>query len=335
MTEKKAMVRVLECAKEYEFEGAPLPVFEVDGRPHWIAMQVGAALGYGKGGGELVGMISGEWKAEFTDKDRCVLTGKNLKEFKALTGLDGESPFSQHTRHLMLLTESGVTIATTLSRKPAGTRMRRWLADDVMPQIVRDGHFAPDRQVVDGQLTESLDALARVDVPKARALAELRRADAALARGNAMERNAVTRERSGLLRERQAKMRAHEHAARAQLNAGLISPVEFAAHVRHASELVVEGRIEMLSGNDPHGPWLRARDMARLWKIPEQTIGKAAVALGLRGNIPGMVREVMGRREHAGGSARTHEYSVQARAEIKAHLDLLQSRQGTLPLGGK
>ena len=334
MTEKKAIVRVLECAKEYEFEGAPLPVFEVDGKPHWIARQVGAALGYGNGGGDLVRMISRDWTDEFTDKDRLVLTGKKLKEFKGLVAL-GEESAPSRAASLMLLSESGVTIATTMSRKPAGTRMRRWLADDVMPQIVRDGHFTPDRQVVDGQLTASLDELARVDVPKARALAELRRADAALARGNAMERNAATRERAGLLRERQAKMRAHEHAARAQLTAGLISPVEFAAHVRHASELVVEGRIEMLSGNDPHGPWLRALDLERKWHIPAQTIGKAAKALGFHANIPGMSREVMGRRQNVGGSAKTYEYSIQAQAEIKAHLDLLQSRQGTLPLGDR
>ena len=225
----------------------------------------------------------------------------------------------------MLLTESGVVIATTLSRKPAGRRMRRWLADDVMPQIVRDGHFAPNRQVVDGHLTANLDAIDLVDVPKARALAELRRADAALARGNAMERNAVTREREG-------KMRAHERAGRARLAAGTISPVEFSEYMVHAAEYVVGGRIERMSGNDPHGPWLRARDLSRKWNIPEQTIGKAAKALGFHRNIPGMSREVMGRRENSGGSAVTYEYSVQAQAEIKAHLDLVRGRQGTLPL---
>jgi prophage antirepressor-like protein len=98
---------------------------------------VGAALGYDKDGGELVGMISGEWKAEFTDKDRLVLSGKKLKEFKALTDVDGKSP-SSRAPSLMLLTESGVVIATTISRKPAGTRMRRWLADDV---IAEGEHF--------------------------------------------------------------------------------------------------------------------------------------------------------------------------------------------------
>jgi prophage antirepressor-like protein len=316
--------------RECAFEGAPLPVFEVEGRPHWIAKQVGAALGYEDN--VFVGLVGREWKDEFVNgKDVRVLKGKDLRDFKEIAGAIGENPMT-FTSALMLLTESGVTITSTLSRKPAGTRMRRWLADDVMPQIVRDGHFAPDRQVVDGQLTASVDALARVDVPKTRALADLRRAEASLVRANAMERNAVTRERAGLLRERQAKMRAHEHAARAQLTAGLISAVEFAACVRYASELVADGRIEMLSGNDPHGPWLRARDLSRKWKIPEQTIGKAAVALGLRGNIPGMVREVMGRRENSGGSAVTHEYSIKAQAEIKQHLDLLKSRQGSLPL---
>ena len=150
MTEKKDIIRVMECAKEFEFEGAPLPVYEVNGKPHWIAKQVGAALGY-IDGSDLVRAISRGWVNEFTDKDRLVLTGEKLNEFKELIHDSGDSPLSR-TARLMLLTESGVTLAAVLSRKPAGLRMRRWLADDVMPQIARDGHFAPDRQVVDGKL---------------------------------------------------------------------------------------------------------------------------------------------------------------------------------------
>jgi prophage antirepressor-like protein len=131
--------------------GKPLPVYSINGVPHWVARQVGDVLRYGKGGGELVGMISGEWREEFTDADRCVLKGVNLKDFKGLVWVDGKSP-STFAPSLMPLTESGVIIATTLSHKPAGTRMRRWLADEVLPQIMRDGHFLADRKVVSGQI---------------------------------------------------------------------------------------------------------------------------------------------------------------------------------------
>lgn len=314
--------------RECEFEGAPLPVYEVDGKPHWIARQVGVALGYGKDGSTLVTSITRNWKDAFAEGDEVLtLKGKKLQEFKGLVEGDDSSslPFASV---LMLLSEKGLHKVLMLTRQPAGDRMRDWLAGEVLPQIVRDGRFLPDRRVVDGQLTSGSVELAKVGVAQTRADAELIRAQASLERAQAMGRNAETR-------ERESKRQAHERAGRARLAAGTISPIEFSEYMVHASEYVVGGRIERMHGNDPHGPWLRARDMARLWKIPEQTIGKAAVALGLRGNIPGMVREVMGRRENSGGSAVTHEYSVQARAEIKEHLDRLQSRQGTLPLGGR
>lgn len=139
-------------AREFEFEGAPLPVYEVNGKPHWIAKQVGAALGYGKGGGELVTSISKNWKEAFVDGDEVLtLKGKKLQEFKELVGDHGSLPLSL-TARLLLLSEKGLYKVLMLTRQPAGDRMRDWLAAEVLPQIARDGHFAPDRQVVDGKL---------------------------------------------------------------------------------------------------------------------------------------------------------------------------------------
>ncbi|MCK9461362.1 MAG: hypothetical protein M0R80_17165 [Proteobacteria bacterium] len=96
-----------------------LPQIARDGRPHWIAKQVGAALGYSDDGGELARMISKDWADEFTDKDRRVLRGAKLKEFKGLIEPDEDSS-SSHAPSLVLLTESGVTLAAVLSKKPAG-----------------------------------------------------------------------------------------------------------------------------------------------------------------------------------------------------------------------
>jgi len=148
MTEQKAMVRV----RAFEFEGAPLPVYEVDGKPHWIAKQVGAALGYSRDGRKLATKIGGDWKKSFKDgEDSRVLTGKDLSDFKVLVGLDPDSG-SSRAPSLLLLSEKGLYKVLMLTRKPAGDRMRDWLAAEVLPQIARDGHFAPDRQVVDGKL---------------------------------------------------------------------------------------------------------------------------------------------------------------------------------------
>jgi prophage antirepressor-like protein len=138
--------------REFKFEGAPLPVYEVDGKPHWIAKQVGAALGYGKDGGNLVTCVTRDWKGELVEGyEILTLKGEKLRDFKRLVRLDEESSLGR-TSSIMLLSEKGLYKVLMLTRKPAGDRMRDWLAAEVLPQIARDGHFAPDRQVVDGKL---------------------------------------------------------------------------------------------------------------------------------------------------------------------------------------
>lgn len=138
--------------REFKFDGAPLPVYSVDGKPHWIAKQVGAALGYGKDGGNLVTCVTRDWKGELVEGyEILTLKGRKLQEFKGLVVDDDSSSLSKTVR-LMLLSEKGLHKVLMLTRQPAGDRMRDWLAADVLPQIARDGHFAPDRQVVDGKL---------------------------------------------------------------------------------------------------------------------------------------------------------------------------------------
>lgn len=48
----------------HHFEGRPLTTLVLDGRPCWIARQVGEAIGYALGGRRLVSLIRGEWADE-------------------------------------------------------------------------------------------------------------------------------------------------------------------------------------------------------------------------------------------------------------------------------
>ncbi|MCP4599158.1 MAG: hypothetical protein GY847_01245 [Proteobacteria bacterium] len=38
------------------------------------------------------------------------------------------------------------------TNKPIGVKLRRFLVDEVMPQLVRDGAYLPERKVVDGKI---------------------------------------------------------------------------------------------------------------------------------------------------------------------------------------
>lgn len=77
------------------------------------------------------------------------LSGDELALFRQVTS---ESPVqvSSHARaSLLVLFESGLHLVLTKTRRPVGVRLRRFLADEVLPQIVRDGKYDPARQVDD------------------------------------------------------------------------------------------------------------------------------------------------------------------------------------------
>lgn len=128
----------------YTFEGHALTVLMRDGRPHFVATEVGEALGY-EDGSRLTDKISGEWSEEFlSGTDFVKLTGDDLRAVKSIL-LQRESGESNHppnrgvvnpkASHLLLLTRDGLNLALMKTRKPAGIRMRRWLASEVLPAL--------------------------------------------------------------------------------------------------------------------------------------------------------------------------------------------------------
>jgi hypothetical protein len=67
-----------------EFEGHKLTVLERDGRPYWIAREVGAAMGY-EDGSKLVDQIGDEWSDEFIEgTDFTRVSGRALAEVKSV-----------------------------------------------------------------------------------------------------------------------------------------------------------------------------------------------------------------------------------------------------------
>ena len=136
----------------YTFDGHPLTVLMRDGRPHFVAVEVGAAIGYDDPS-KLAEKIAGEWSSEFIDgTDYVTVRGEDARAISRVVRKNAgevetpESGVSSHggARRLVLLTRDGLNLALMKTRKPAGVRMRRWLASEVLPAL-QQGEL--DRQV--------------------------------------------------------------------------------------------------------------------------------------------------------------------------------------------
>lgn len=131
-----ALVRV-EAPRDFEEHPVSTVELVVDGRlqPTWPARQVSIALGYADAH-RVPAMVTGDWSDELDEgRDFVVLTGEALAAAKRAAPdlVDPRAP------SLMLLTESGVNLVAILTRQPAGKRLRRWLAEEVLPTLRRTG----------------------------------------------------------------------------------------------------------------------------------------------------------------------------------------------------
>ncbi len=123
-----------------EFEGQTLTTLIYEGRPCWIAREIGRVLGYSRGGRRLPAKIAGWWSDNFIEGYHyTVLRGEELEDFKAsmLVGDTGTKP-SKNLRVLMLLFEPGLRLVCDWTSKPGGIRLRRFLLDEVLPALNRD-----------------------------------------------------------------------------------------------------------------------------------------------------------------------------------------------------
>lgn len=131
--------------QHFTFEGAPLALVTFKDRPAFIAREVGAVLGYSGDGKGLVDKITTDWNDELEDgRDFARLVGAELTAFKATMEQGGDSPPSR-APSIIILFESGLHGVLLLSRQPKARAMRRWLREEVMPQLARSGTYSPDR----------------------------------------------------------------------------------------------------------------------------------------------------------------------------------------------
>ena len=124
-----------------EFEGRKLRVRVWQGRPCALSNDVGLAVGY-RDGRALTNKVMGEWAREFIEGvDFVRLKGSALKAFFDSTDSVESSLGHGGTRTAIALYESGIYLALLKTRKPAGIRLRRFLATDVLPELARTGSY--------------------------------------------------------------------------------------------------------------------------------------------------------------------------------------------------
>jgi prophage antirepressor-like protein len=244
-------------AKISDFEEREITTMSYRGKPAWIAREIGEAIGYSQGGKRFATSITGEWAGEFIEGlDYVLLTGKELADFKVIFEL-GTSPVPSHAPQIMLLFESGLYLALAKTNKPIGKRLRRFLAEEVLPQIARDGSYLPESQVQDGQIGARNSSAV----------------DARIAREQRLARQLEFRAIKELVKTLRATGKCNENV--------LIN------HEIAAAEAATGMNLSELK------PWLSPSEIADEFGVSPLRIGLTVTKLGIRGDIKGIARPVV------------------------------------------
>lgn len=137
-----------------EFEGRKLTTLTYKGRPCWLAGQVGALLGY-ENPSRFVEKLAADWSDEAVRGcDFDLVEHSDLDHLKRLV----PDSVGSHARSVVVIYESGLHLALLRSRKSVGRRLRRFLATEVLPQLVRSGEYSPDRKIdTSGRVVQARD----------------------------------------------------------------------------------------------------------------------------------------------------------------------------------
>jgi prophage antirepressor-like protein len=132
----------------------PITTVEFKGRPIFFVDELAEALGYA-GKGNLADLLRREWAEEVEEGvEILVVTNGDIRTLQKLREANdsvrqtescgddvGEEPTRGGARKLIVLTEAGVHLVCIKTEKPAGKRLRRWLAREVLPAIRRTGGY--------------------------------------------------------------------------------------------------------------------------------------------------------------------------------------------------
>lgn len=256
-----------------QFEEHTITTLTYQGRPVWIAREIGVVCGYAQGGKRLATLITTEWADEYIEGiDYLLVTGSELAGLTDLLSKGTQHVPFENRRGLLLLLEPGLYLALVKTRKPIGKRLRRFLVEHVLPQLARDGRYLPERTV------QPLP----VEIPQ---LLQIPDGSQAVSVEGRLEQAADV---CSLLAEQDRK--------------GALSPEVQTAYQVLAAELVMGTSLAALMPV-VEDVWLSPTDIASMCNVSVQRIGLTITALGLRGK-EGLSRKILNK---AKGHARTVE----------------------------
>lgn len=280
----------------HDFEGQPLATLTYKGQPAWIARQIGRRLDYADNGKRLVTLVRREWGSEFVEgRDYVMLSGDDLAALKGMLGL-GAQDVPSRAPSLMLLLEPGLHLVLVKTDKPIGQRLRQFLSLRVLPQLVRDGRYAPERAVVEGRIVVVASAYANEGSP-------------ATAREARLSRQAAIRARWVDLLDRRLRANALLRLTEA-LGDRIDGDTQAALEVSAAEIATGRDLGHLRPQTDPD--WRSPTAIARELGVTVQKLGRLITRLGLRRENPGLARPVLNKAQRVDRVVVTWLYSPAA-----------------------
>ena len=277
----------------FEFEGHKLTTLEYKGRPAWIAREVGTAIGYAQNGKRLATRITCEWSDELIDgHDFSVIKGHELQQLQELLNQGYPSGTFKNSKSLTVLFESGVHIALLKTKKDAGKRLRRFLASEVLPQIVKKGSYVP----IKAQPHSILDAKTQALIARENRLAKKLEVDT-----------------------RRFESKALEGLVKRLRESGTVSKEVCDACDVKAAEIATGRDLSMLRPEDLEPDWVSPSEIAKRAGVSTQRIGRIITKLGVR-NAPGKSKAVINKARGHGRQVTTYIYNPETADEIVAEV---------------
>ena len=278
------------------FESNPITAIEYQGQPVFIAKEIGHALGYNKDGRNLVTTITEKWSDEFIEgKDIISLSGHDLSEFNA--NFANHDWWSTKTRSVKMLTETGVNLVCMKTNKPIGKRLRRWLADEVLPQIARTGTYNDNLSAKDRMFIERERRLTQ------KLMVEERKVDM-------MER----KQKSGAILDLLAEFKDR------------IDPAVYQSYMVKAAEIRSGQSMSDVKPADVE-KWYTPTDIANLINSTPYAVGRAITRLGYRDNDD-YCQSFIDKAKHCNKSIKAYRYNRKVLElvciDINGNLDALQ-----------
>lgn len=272
-----------------QFEDHTITTLTYQGRPVWIAREIGVVCGYTQGGKRLATLISTEWADEYIEGiDYLLVTGSELAGLSELLSKGTQHVPFENRRGLLLLLEPGLYLALVKTRKPIGKRLRRFLVEHVLPQLARDGRYLPEHTA----MTES--------EPVEPKLLDVRRVE---------------------LEERQFQVSELRTTLANLEQLGCISPEVQAAIQVCTAEVALGTELTPLKPVVADG-WLSPSEIASQLGVTAHRVGLTITALGLRG-VDGLSRTILNKARGHNRTVASYTYCPAAIDQIEAELGRL------------